>query len=76
MIQYKLGSQRRRMFMFLTLYFLWILNHVRCSLLFERTNNISVSSFETRRDKSLQVIVNQIDHIIKIITSLIGYEHH
>ena len=49
--------------MFLTLSFMLIFNHMRCSLLFERTNNISVSSFEARRDKSLQVIVNQTDYI-------------
>ena len=50
-----LGDQSKTMFMFYTFYFLWTLNHGSCGLLFERTNNISVSSFEAARNMSLQV---------------------
>ena len=49
------GDHSKTMFVFYTFYFLWTLNHGSCGLLFERTNNISVSSFEAARNMSLQV---------------------
>ena len=49
------GDHSKTMFMFYTFYFLWTLNHGSCGLLFETTNNISVSSFEAARNMSLQV---------------------